>query len=93
MKQLLKEVYTKGFNIHAMLNRYKKAKGYALPDDVIIKVCQSYLKNPAIKNPWSWFTIAVKEASRDHFAGKNQKISNDIKNMAPIECLKGLVKL
>lgn len=71
---LLKAVCKTGFNIHSLINKFKKKHGYDLPDPVITKVCGYYVHNSGkIKNQWGWFLVSVKRASEAYFAQKNRE--------------------
>jgi hypothetical protein len=80
IKDLMKTVYKEGFNIYALLNKFKKEMMYELPDSVIEVVCKEYLKQkPVINNDWAWF-VRVLRAKRDEaFAGKQIKEHEAVK--------------
>jgi hypothetical protein len=67
-------------NIYSLINRlkkeYKAKKTIELyiPDEVLIKVGECYLKNKdSIKEPWPWFCKAIEEAWKEHNALEHQK--------------------
>lgn len=70
LRAVLKEVFNDGMNIYALINKLKRIYGWPqeqqFPEEVLIKVCQSYHKNkPGIKNKWPWFCAAIHRASEE----------------------------
>jgi hypothetical protein len=75
LKTLLKQVYKSGFNIYQLINKFKKeakkkrllmfGEDYKIPDEILIEVAQSYLKNKVnIKGePFPWVISAMSKAS------------------------------
>ncbi|KKN73578.1 hypothetical protein LCGC14_0398940 [marine sediment metagenome] len=92
-KDLLDNVYKQGFNIYALLGRFKKKSKINLPEAVIEKVCLSYLKNhEKIQNDWPWFITAVKKASREYFAEQSIREGQGYKNHPVALSIKEIMK-
>lgn len=73
-KELLKQTYDKGLNVYQLLNRLKKESkvGAVLPDQVLAKVCQSFLKEARpIRSKWAWFVRAVVKSWHEYNAAQN----------------------
>jgi len=85
LKSALDKVYKDGFNIYKLLERLKKElkwePGRLFPEEVLLKVCDSYAKNKAgIKDQWAWFKTAIRKASEEYFAIKNIEEHRQIKS-------------
>ncbi len=96
-QDLMKQVYDKGFNIYSALNHTKKKLNMRedFPSDVIDKVCQCYLDKPPGNVPkmqYAWFTVSLKEASRDWFATKEQERHAEYKKQFNPQSLKEIMR-
>ena len=92
-KDLLDKVYKQGFNIYALLGRFKKKSKVDLPEAVIEKVCNSYLKNhEKIQNDWPWFITAVEKASREYFAEQSIKENQEYKKQPVAQSIKDIMR-
>lgn len=85
-KDMLTEVYSKGFNIYKCLNRLKKERGWAkdfkLPESVLIGVCTQYHKDRTrIRIPWAWFMKVLKLECEKWFI--EQQIKANDKSVVP----------
>jgi hypothetical protein len=55
LRQLMKEVYSNGLNVYALVNKVQSQTSYALSPEVIELICREYLKyKPSIKKPYAW---------------------------------------
>ena len=55
---------SKSFPIYQLLGKMKKSIGW-LPDEVVNRICECYLKNQhKITKPWPWFVKATNECWR-----------------------------
>ena len=69
---IMAKVY-KDFLIYKYLGKLNK-DNIKLPEEVIITVCNSYLKNKSgIKDKWAWFMITAKECWKNYNASHNIK--------------------
>jgi hypothetical protein len=56
------KVVSKEFNIYQLLGKLKKDKGVEIPEEVVNKICASYVKNkPGIKKAWPWFIVTTQK--------------------------------
>ncbi|MFH1441611.1 MAG: hypothetical protein ABIH18_06205 [Candidatus Omnitrophota bacterium] len=83
-KELLDSVYSQGFNIYQLINKFKKdakwRKDENIPDEVLIKICQQYEKDKGIiRDPYPWFIKVLKMESSAFFADRNVKESKKFK--------------
>jgi len=83
-KEALDSVYSQGFNIYQLINKFKKdakwCKDENIPDDVLIKICQQYQKDKGrISQPYPWFIKVLKMESSAYFARMNIKQSEKFK--------------
>lgn len=67
LERSLKVVYEHGFNIYALINRWKKQaikkkyRNVRIPDEVLIEICNQYLRyQRTIFNQWGWFVTVLK---------------------------------
>lgn len=67
LEQCLKTVYSNGFNIYALINRWKKLavkrkyRDLRIPDEVLITICNQYMQyRPRIISQWPWFITVLK---------------------------------
>jgi len=93
LDNIMTKVY-KDFPIYKFLGKLSKSK-IKLPEEVIISVCDSFLKNKAhIENKWAWFMITAKECWKNYNAKQNiteSKELNKLSNSAAIlELVKGI---
>ncbi|KKN70018.1 hypothetical protein LCGC14_0434650 [marine sediment metagenome] len=71
----------KSFPIYQLLGKMKKSIGW-LPDEVVNRICQCYLKNShKITKPWPWFVKATNESWRAYNAEKNISEGAALKKM------------
>ena len=95
VKELMKEVYGKGFNIYQCLNRLKKELKLTedFPAQAIIWTCESYLhtKTP-IAEPYPWFVRVFTESSRRYFFEKNRKVDKNYKKESVPQSIKDIMK-
>lgn len=95
VKELMKEVYDKGFNIYKCLNRLKKQIKLTedFPPQAIIWTCESYLntKHP-IQNHWAWFIRVFRASSERYFSEQHQKFSGENKREGFSPAIKEIMK-
>ena len=90
LDNLIKSV-SKSFPIYQLLGKMNKSIGW-LPDEVVNRICESYLKNShKITKPWPWFVKAVNESWRAWNAEQSIKEGQSYKQPVPKE-LKDLVR-
>jgi len=75
-KELLDSVYSQGFNIYQLINKFKKdvkwRKDENIPDEVLIRICQQYQKDKdGIRDPYPWFIKVLKMESAAFFAERH----------------------
>ena len=75
-KEALDCVYSQGFNIYQLINKFKKdakwRKDENIPDEVLSKICQQYQKDKGrISQPYPWFIKVLKMESSAYFARMN----------------------
>jgi hypothetical protein len=91
-KELLKTVNSKGFPIYELLGKMKKAIGW-IPDVVVNRVCESWLRNSSkIINPWPWFIKGIEENWKSWNGEKNISENERLKRQPVPEKLKELMK-
>ncbi len=76
LKEKLKEVYSKGYNIYQYINAFKKTSKLRedLPEEIYIKTCQDFLTyQDTIKQPYIYFRAVMKKNSANYFANREQK--------------------
>jgi hypothetical protein len=91
--ELMKQVYRNGFNMYAAINKLKKTCKVPpeLPPEVIIKVCELYLKEKAsINKLWAWFLKSIEMASKQYFAEKNEREGKELKKEKSVYTLKDI---
>lgn len=99
----LDKVYTSGLNIYSLINKTKKKlgqpKNFQFPEQVLLGVCESYLKNKEkIKDAWPWFVKAFISEYYQYNANKNitdhQKLKEDMTNFrgGDVEKLKEILQ-
>ena len=76
LQAALKTVSKEGLNIYSLINRFKKERGWPkdrlIPEEVLLKICEQYLKNKdKVKEAWPWFIKALELESAQYFAKKN----------------------
>lgn len=110
LKNLLKEVYKSGFNIYQLIGKFKReakkkrllmfGEDYTIPDEILIEVAQSYLKNKEkIKGePFPWVISAMSKASSAWWVKKQDvehlkiKIDTGTSRGGEIENLQDILK-
>ncbi len=91
LDNLISQIYP-DFNIYKFLGRLSKSK-IILPEEVIISICNSYLKNKVgIKNKWAWFIKTAQECWKNHNAQKNIVDSKELNNLSQSKEIRELVK-
>lgn len=91
-QEKLTAILTEDFNIYAFLGRLNKHSKLKLPEEVIICICNSYLKNKAgIKDKWAWFMRASQECWKDLNAKKNITDSTELNKLSQCKEIKELV--
>jgi len=75
-KKTLDAVYSQGFNIYQLINKFKKDAHWRrdenIPDEVLIKICEQYQKDKdSIRDPYPWFIKVLKMESASYFANRN----------------------
>ena len=83
-KELMEQVYSQGFNIYQLINKFKKdakwRKDENIPDDVLIKICEQYKKDKnSIRDPYPWFIKVLKMESAAFFSNMNEKKGKEFK--------------
>ncbi len=96
LKSLLEEVNKSGFNIYQLIGKFRKeakkkrllmfGEDYRIPDEILIKVAESYLKNKAgIKGEhFPWVLSAISKASTEWWVSKQDAEHLKIKTDATI---------
>ena len=88
---IMDKVY-KDFPIYKFLGKLNKDK-IKLPEEVIICVCNSYLKNKSgIKDKWAWFMITAKECWADYNARKNIAESKGLNQLSQSKEIMELIR-
>jgi len=91
------EEVSKGFNIYSLLGKLKKIRGVEVPEEVVNKICASYIKNKAgIKKLWPWFLVTAKKEWETWHVNQQIKEGEEWKK-APVspalaELLAGILK-
>ena len=75
-KEILDSVYSQGFNIYQLINKFKKdahwRKDDNIPDEVLIKICEQYQKDKDnIRDPYPWFIKVLTMESQAYFAHRS----------------------
>lgn len=83
-QELLKTI-SKEFNIYQLINKLKKDnKIIEIPEEVLVKICNCYLKNKGkIKADWPWFVVSVEKAWQEWNAEQQIKQGQEWKK-APV---------
>jgi hypothetical protein len=80
MKEVMKEVYEKGFNIYRCLNKMKKVLKLTedFPPQAVIWTCESFLrkKTPTLDH-WAWFVRVFRANSERFFSERHVKMSEN----------------
>jgi len=75
-QEILKTV-SKEFNIYQLLGKLKKLKRVEIPEEVINRICASYIRNkPGVKKPWPWFITTTQREWEAWNAEQNVKESD-----------------
>ena len=92
LEKLLGKVYSKSFNIYQLLGKMKKSIGW-LPDEVVNRICQSYLKNShKITKPWPWFVKTAYECWKAYNAEQNIAESKELNQLSQCKEIRELIK-
>lgn len=78
----LKTVTKLGFPIYALIGRYRKVSRLKpeIPCEVIIRVCNQYVKyKDSIHNQWPWFLRVLKAETEQYMAEQNVRESAEFK--------------
>ena len=81
MNELLKEVYSKGYNIYQYINAFKKKQKLRedLPEDIYIKTCHDFLTyKDTIKTPYIYFQAMMKKNSANYFSICEQAVDKSV---------------
>ncbi len=90
-QKLMDSVYKK-FNIYKILTKIKKDTKAELPEEVVVRICNGYLKNPEkIKAEWPWFMKALKSAWEQWNAERNIQEGAQFKAMSMTPEIKALI--
>ena len=88
---LMSQIYP-DFNIYKFLGRLSKLK-IILPEEVIISICNSYLKNKVgIKNKWAWFIKTAQECWKNYNAEHNIIEAKELNKLSQCKEILDLVK-
>lgn len=88
----LKTVDNLGFPIYRLLGALKKS-GIRPPDEVVIKVCESYIKNKDyVKKPWPWIMAAFKMQWAEYNAQQNIKESKELNKLSRNKDIRDLIR-
>ena len=88
--KILSKVY-QSFPIYKFLGKLKKCK-IKLPEEVILCVCNSYLKNKVgIKDKWAWFMITAKECWKNYNASHNIAESKELNKLSNCKDIQSLI--
>jgi len=91
---LMKQVEKTGFAIYKFNNKLKKKLKAYLPEEVIVKVCETYLHSNSkgeISNKWGYFVKSCDQAYKDFNRDKNIQQAQDLAQIGVSEKLKGLL--
>ena len=72
----MKRTAANGLNIWALLGMFKKRTKlrYAVPEEVIVAVCQDYLsRGTGIESPFVYFLRVLKSKSEQYFSRQNER--------------------
>ena len=87
---LMTQVYH-DFPIYKFLGKLNKFK-IKLPEEVIICVCNSYLKNKSsIKDKWAWFMITAKECWKNYNAKQNIQDNAELNKLSNCKDIQDLI--
>ena len=87
---IMAKVY-KDFPIYKYLGKLNK-DNIKLPEEVIITICESYLKNKVgIKDKWAWFMITAKECWKNYNASHNIAESKEMNKLSNCKDIQDLV--
>ncbi len=90
LETILDKVY-KDFPIYKFLGKLAKNK-ITLPEEVIISICNSYLKNKAnIKNKWAWFIKTAQECWKNYNAKQNILDSAELNKLSQCKDIRQLI--
>jgi len=90
-EDIMVKVY-KDFPIYKYLGKLNK-ENIKLPEEVIMTICESYLKNKAhIINKWAWFMRTAKECWADYNAKQNITESVELNKLSNCKNIRELVK-
>lgn len=92
----LKKVHAAGFNISQLINKLSKDRGWKrgqnLPDEVIIAVCETYLRDKEkIKKPYPWFCAVVEREGRRWGAEHSQRTAARLKTTEMPQAIKDII--
>jgi len=92
----LQNVYTKEFNVYALINKAKKLlhwpKEREIPEEVIRNIYNSYIKNKHhIRNKWAWFLIALQKECGQYSAQKSIQEAQNLNAMTQDKNLQDLI--
>ena len=86
------KIVSKSFLIYKFLGKLAKNK-IKLPEEVILCVCNSYLKNKVgIKDKWAWFMITAKECWKNYNASHNIAESKELNKLSNCKDIQDLVR-
>ena len=89
---LLKNVDNLGFPIYKLLGKFKKI-GIILPDEVLERVCKSFITNHVkIKKPWPWLISAIKSQWANYNAERNISESKEFNKFSQSQEIRELIK-
>lgn len=87
---IMVKVY-KDFPIYKYLGKLNK-DNIKLPEEVIITICESYLKNKShIINKWAWFMITAKECWKNYNAKQNIQDSAELNKLSNCKDVQSLI--
>lgn len=75
-QDLLKAVY-KEFGVYQFLTKLYKDKKIIIPEEVLVKICESYFKNKPMETDWGWFIVVTQKEWESWNSAQNEKDSKE----------------
>lgn len=92
LHELKKQVFNKGLNIYALINRLEKLRGNPIPDSCVQILCEEFLKQKdKIKDPFAW-SITVLKLKADEINAQREMAKKKVYQQTNTKLLKELFK-